>query len=182
MFLPHTLKLQMVAPVLTLKLRWILFSDERHLKMFLGGHSFMVNKTLGWAKTLAERTMARDTKNKLKMEEERKGRNVAKKGDPYLEFVLCFYPSKCIHTAVSSEQTYTHPQSSEQPFFGALYWRWKRMLVIHLQSLPRLEPATFELQGWLSNHHEWSNLCWRRIMVGYIMRVYLQLCGNLQLR
>ncbi len=36
--------------------------------------------------------------------------HVAKYGDPYSEFVLCIYPSKCTH---SSEHTHTHTHSSE---------------------------------------------------------------------
>ncbi len=89
---------------------------------------------------------------------------------------LCsaFNPSKCTHTAVSSEQTHTHTHTHTHRAvgspgsswgFGALLkgltsvmvLRVERALVIHsphLQSLPdmRLEPATFGLQVWLSNH------------------------------
>ncbi len=63
--------------------------------------------------------------------------HTAKYGDPYSEFVLCIYPSKCTH-----RQQWTHTHTHGQPFmlrragsirgFGALlkgnspwYWRWR---------------------------------------------------------
>ncbi len=42
--------------------------------------------------------------------------HTAKYGDPYSEFVLFIYPSKCAHTSVN---THTHPENSGQPFYAA---------------------------------------------------------------
>ncbi len=36
--------------------------------------------------------------------------HTAKYGDPYSEFVLCIYQSKCTHTAVNTQTVNTHPE------------------------------------------------------------------------
>ncbi len=67
--------------------------------------------------------------------------HTVKYGDPYSEFLLYIYPSKCTHTALNTHTVNTHTQSSGQPFmlrrpgsswgFGALLkgtssWYWSR--------------------------------------------------------
>ncbi len=98
--------------------------------------------------------------------------HTAKYGDPYSEFVLCIYPSKCTHTQqwtrTHREHTpWTHTQSSGQPFmlrrprsswgFGALlkgtsswFWGWRERCTLTpppptIPAGPRLELATFWL-------------------------------------
>ncbi len=82
--------------------------------------------------------------------------------EPYSEFVLCIYPSKCTHTQqwLVNKRAHTHTQSSGQPFFAVapgeqLGVRWLEMSAGH--SLPlqfllvqRLEPVTCGLQVRLS--------------------------------
>ncbi len=80
--------------------------------------------------------------------------HTAKYGDPYSEFVLYTFPSKCTHT-----HQWTHTRSNGQPFmlrrpgsnwrFGALLkgtspwnWRWKRALYIHSPSYNLYRPET----------------------------------------
>ncbi len=63
--------------------------------------------------------------------------HIAKYGDPYSEFVLCIYPSKCTH---SSEHTHTHThtpwthtRSSGQPFMlrcPGSSWRFGHMCFV----------------------------------------------------
>ncbi len=99
--------------------------------------------------------------------------HTAKYGEPYLEVVLCIYPSKVhTHTAVNTHIVNTH--SNGQPFmlrrlgsswgFGALLkgtsvrvLRVERALYIKfypptIPASPRLELATFGLRVRLSNH------------------------------
>ncbi len=45
--------------------------------------------------------------------------HTAKYGDPYSEFMLCIYPSKCTHTAVNTHTHREHTWDSGQPFYAA---------------------------------------------------------------
>ncbi len=100
--------------------------------------------------------------------------HTAKYGDPYSEFMLCIYPSKCTHTAVN---THTHREHTPGAVFSHLccgargaavgsvpcsraprrVLKVERALFIHsphLQPLPdlRLELTTFLLWVRLSKH------------------------------
>ncbi len=44
--------------------------------------------------------------------------HIAKYGDPYSEFMLCIYPSKCTH---SSEHTHTHTVNTHPEQWAAIY-------------------------------------------------------------
>ncbi len=69
--------------------------------------------------------------------------HTAKYGNPYSEFVLCIYPSKCTHTAVNTHTVNTHPEQLGVRWLAqghlVMVLKVERALYIHsphLKSLP----------------------------------------------
>ncbi len=104
--------------------------------------------------------------------------HTAKYGDPYSEFVLCIYPSKCTHTHTHTQREHTHTMNTHPEQRAVIYaaapgssWgfgdllkgssvvvlRVKRALYIHSphrQSLPARDSNSqpFKVWLWLLGH------------------------------